>query len=474
MADAAPRGIAHPAGLAGRERREVVVVHEALRVLGREVVDPLRHARAGQRREAQHLRLAALEQARAVRARDQVDLRRQRPQVGVTATIGADAIVEDAAPHDPLLQRVEGVALRLVVGVVVEIVEQRRLDRSATSVAVGLVLRLAQRGNQVGADPFLDGRQHVGIDRLRRVRPLGRRDLRGQRLLHLADRGNRFLTQRQRLDQHRLRHFPSLGLDHRDRVLGPGHNQVQVRDLKLRKRRLEHQFAIDVPDPHRRHRAVEGNVGDAKRRRRRNRAQRVGRVLHVDREDRDDQLRVVVVALGKQRPDRPVGQPRREHGRRRRSPLAPEKRSGNPPRRVEPLLELHREREKIDPRSRLRGRRRTEHHRVAVAHGDGPAGLVRQLARLDRQGASGNLLLDGSRGDFHNCLCSCASPVLACRDLPVLVLPAAASSTTGFVCSAAIRRSRALAQRVADVGSRRFAALAGPNSRWTSGADPVR
>ena len=69
VADLAALRAAHEARLAGRERREVVVVHVALAVDDAERVEHLLHAGHAQRGDVQHLGLAPLEQAGAVHAR---------------------------------------------------------------------------------------------------------------------------------------------------------------------------------------------------------------------------------------------------------------------------------------------------------------------------------------------------------------------------------------------------------------------
>ena len=70
MADLAALRRTHAAGLTGGVRREVVVVHVALAGLRDERVELLLHAEHVQRGDAQDLGLAALEQRRAVHARD--------------------------------------------------------------------------------------------------------------------------------------------------------------------------------------------------------------------------------------------------------------------------------------------------------------------------------------------------------------------------------------------------------------------
>ena len=67
VADVAPLRAAHEARLPDRVGREVVVVHVAALRLEREVVDPLPLLRGAERERRQDLRLAAREQARAVR-----------------------------------------------------------------------------------------------------------------------------------------------------------------------------------------------------------------------------------------------------------------------------------------------------------------------------------------------------------------------------------------------------------------------
>ena len=72
--DLAPLGRADAAGLTGRVRREVVVVHVALAGLRSQRVDLLGHLDHVERGDTEDLGLAALEQRAAVRPRDHGDL----------------------------------------------------------------------------------------------------------------------------------------------------------------------------------------------------------------------------------------------------------------------------------------------------------------------------------------------------------------------------------------------------------------
>ena len=100
MADVAALGAAHEAGLADRERREVVVVDVALLVLDAEAVDALELARAAQGEDAQGLRLAAREEGAAVHARDHAHLAGDRPDLVGAAAVGTALLHGDAIAHE--------------------------------------------------------------------------------------------------------------------------------------------------------------------------------------------------------------------------------------------------------------------------------------------------------------------------------------------------------------------------------------
>ena len=119
-----------------------------------------------------------------------------------------------------------------------------------------------------------------------------------------------------------------------------------------------------------------------------------GQVLLVRREDGDHELDVVLVALGEERPDRPVRLAGGEDRVLRRTGLALDEAAGDLARRVHPLLEVDGEREEVEAGSRLRTVGGAEHHGVAVPDGDGAAGEPRELAGLDGQRATTELRLE--------------------------------------------------------------------------------
>ncbi len=92
VADLAAFRPSHEAGLTGRERGEVVVVHVAFGVVDADRVQHLVHAGHAEGREIEDLGVAALEEARAMGRGDDTDLSRQGPDVGGATAIDAHAL----------------------------------------------------------------------------------------------------------------------------------------------------------------------------------------------------------------------------------------------------------------------------------------------------------------------------------------------------------------------------------------------
>ena len=74
-------------------------MHVAFGLVGPQRVKRLLLTGSAQRGNGQHLRLAAGEEARAVRTGQHADLGPDGPEGGGVATVGANALVEDAPPH---------------------------------------------------------------------------------------------------------------------------------------------------------------------------------------------------------------------------------------------------------------------------------------------------------------------------------------------------------------------------------------
>ena len=112
------------------------------------------------------------------------------------------------------------------------------------------------------------------------------------------------------LRHHVLRHLVGARLDHDDRVLGAGHQQVQLAlRLEVGGGGVDDEGAVPVADAHRAHRPVERDVGDHERGRGADDGERVRVVLQVGGEQQADDLRFARVALGEERPQRAVDHP---------------------------------------------------------------------------------------------------------------------------------------------------------------------
>src|SRR5262249_53389657 len=105
VADVTPLRAAHEARLPDRVGREVVVVHVAALLLEGEIVDPLAFLRRAERERRQDLRLAAREQAGAVRTRVDAHLDLDRPDLLSAATVRAPLVDGDLLPHEVLVDR---------------------------------------------------------------------------------------------------------------------------------------------------------------------------------------------------------------------------------------------------------------------------------------------------------------------------------------------------------------------------------
>ena len=107
VADVAALRAAHEAGLAGGERREVVVVDVALALGHVDRVDALPLGEHAERQHREHLGLTAGEQARAVAARQVAGDRGDLADLVELAAVGALALVEDHRAHGLLLELLE-------------------------------------------------------------------------------------------------------------------------------------------------------------------------------------------------------------------------------------------------------------------------------------------------------------------------------------------------------------------------------
>src|SRR6478609_8384615 len=425
---------ADPARLARRERSEVVVVHVALAVFQAERVDDLLHPEHAERGDREDLGLAPLEETGAVHRVDDADLGRERPDVGDATTVDAHTVVDDAGPHDLLLQRAErgahflgatGEGARRVVGAD-EAREQRGLDLVEAVVAVGLVgggHRLRRGGAGLTGDRVEDV---VGVVDVRRVldrldRTVGGDDRRPQLELEVDGSGDPLLgglepvgdgflgDLRRALLVELPRGLGATGLHHHDRDLtgvgpAPGDDELERRLVALLVRRVRDPGTVEVREAHGADRAVERDARDHQRRGGTVDRDDVVRIRLVRTEDGRDDLHLVAEVGREARPQRAVGQAAGQDRRLAGTAFTPEERAGDLSRGVHALLDVDRQREEVDAVARLRRGDGAQHHRVADLHHDGAGGEAGELARLDGHFESGRVDLTGNLNRVtHGC-----------------------------------------------------------------------
>ena len=132
VADLAPAGAAQELHFAHRERREVVVEHEALPRLAVDHFDLLLIVGGAERRGDQRLRLAAGEDDRAVHARQDARLDPDRPDLVELAAVEADAALEHFVAQHLFLQALED-ALRFALALCVVVAAATRPASFSTS-----------------------------------------------------------------------------------------------------------------------------------------------------------------------------------------------------------------------------------------------------------------------------------------------------------------------------------------------------
>src|SRR5699024_5468077 len=108
---------------------------------GGERVELLLHAEHVERRHTEDLRLATLEERRAVNAREDLDLGRERADVPQATAVDPEAVREDALADELLLQRAERrrELLLTTLEVARELHDDLRLDLVEAVLAVLLV-----------------------------------------------------------------------------------------------------------------------------------------------------------------------------------------------------------------------------------------------------------------------------------------------------------------------------------------------
>jgi hypothetical protein len=345
-----------------------------------------------------------------VGAGQDADLGRDGPDLVEAARVEPTPVAQDLLPQDLLAEAVvDGVDRRLLLGLVFGNGGRVRVtDLLHARVHLELV-RLPHRLVEGGAHRVLDVGDERGVDGLLGDRALGLAHPVAELDLERHDLLDRVVPLGEGLHHRRLADLLRARLHHHDRLGGAGHEQIQLAlRLEIGGGRVDDDPVVPVPDAHGPHRVLERDVGDVERGGRADDGERVRVVLEVGREQQADHLRLAGVALGEERPQRPVDHPRGEDLLLVRAALALEEAAGDLAARVVVLAVVHRQGQEVDPDPRLLLRaRRGEDDRVAQPHHRGPVGLLRDLARLDREGVVAERQLEF----LHHCLGSLAGVI---------------------------------------------------------------
>ena len=389
VADFAPAGRTHASRLADGIGWEVVVEQEAFLVGAVERVDVLLVLARPERRDDERLRLAAREQGRAVRTREDPDLRQDRADGLQVAAVDAALVVEDVPAHHLRLGVVErfghfGVgelglaALRSKGG------HDFRLDGVDGGVALLLL------GDRIGGAQIRFGDlEHGLLDRGAIARGQIARILGGlfsEPDDRLDDRLEAGVAGHDRFQHDLLGQLLGFRFDHQNRVRRPGDDEVEGRVLHLFDRRVEPDLALDEAHAGRPDRPHERHAGKGERRGGGDHRQDVGIRLEVIGEHRRDDLGLAAELVGEQRADRPIDETRSERLAVGRASFAFQVAARNAPRRERLLLIMDGEGEKILSGLGLLQRHDRREHRGFTPRGvHGAVGLTRHPAGLQHK-----------------------------------------------------------------------------------------
>ena len=370
--------------------------------LGRLVTDvdrvhPLLIGDRTERRDTQRLRLAACEERRAVRPRQQAGLAADLPDLVEAATVYSDALIEDLTAHRLLLDRSQHAAhMRHFLSVLLferplDLITQSPEDRLPFGL-VGDAESLFDTGRCKTLDRRLQAlRQldHVVLELLEGTPGhLDELTLETDQLAHGV------VGQVQPFDELLLGDLERGTFDHHDRVLGAGHDDVHVGELELLEGGVDDPFVLNPADPDSGDRSLPRDRREQDRRGRAEHAPHVGVVLLVRRDHEARDLRLVAVVLREERAERTIDLASRNRGLVAGASLALDEAArelaGGV--RLLPILDGEREERKVRALSlRHRGH---EYRRFPKLNKNGAVCLPCHPARLHDERASGELFFD--------------------------------------------------------------------------------
>ena len=180
----------------------------------------------------------------------------------------------------------------------------------------------------------------------------------------------------------RLGDLISAGLDHQDRLVGAGDDQVQLALGNVWFTGIDHEIPLELADAHGAHLGRERNVGYGESRRGAVHGEHVVGIDVIDAHRRCDDLGLASPPLREKGTDRPVDHARGEDSLLGRAPFAPEKAAGDLAGGVHTLLDVDSEGEEVDIAGISR-RRGAKNERFARTHDHGAVRLLGELAGLE-------------------------------------------------------------------------------------------
>ena len=388
MTDFTTAGTAHRLHFTDRERREVVVQHEALPGFAIDHFDLLLVVGRAERDGDERLRLAAGEHARAVHARQHGVLDRDLADLVELAAVEADALVQNRVAQGLLLQVVEDALDRRLAGgqLLGQVGDDLLLEPRHRTVVFDLALDAHGRAERRVARALHVCRELL-VDLDDRLRQLLAAGVLGEGVDQVADLVDGGLCGFEGLHHLVFRHLGGAGFDHHDAVLAARDDDVEAAHLALRPGRVDDVLSLDQADADARDGLLEGHLRQGERGGGAGQRQHVTVVVGIGRNHRGDDLRLVGPAGREQRPHRAVDHAAGQRFFFSRLAFALEEAAGDAARGIGVLAIVDREGQKVDALAGTRRvARRDEHHGVAQPDDDGAVGLLGQPPGLDGQG----------------------------------------------------------------------------------------
>ena len=276
------------------------------------------------------------------------------------AAIDALAVLDDLGAHQLLGEALvavgQGLAVaahrqlhRVVVGQGGDFLLHPGLDCIELFVALGLGLGELHEHFADAAGTFL--LQEVGqggVDDLGLGEHLLDAELLEQILLGLDQFTDGFIAEVDRFDHILLGELVGTCFHHDHPLGGAGHHQIQLAALDLAEAGVEHEVVTQQADPHRGHRALEGDAGQQGGQGGAGHGQHIGRHPLVEGEAGGHDLDVVPHPAGEQGPHRPIDQAAGEDRPFGGARFAPEEAARDATGGVEPLFVVAHQGEEID------------------------------------------------------------------------------------------------------------------------------